>query len=127
MTIPYAKATGMSTKNFLLSGQDNYIKWNLINPEALQGSFISWVNAACKLTDDEVVAIDETVRRSFRRGNRKSATHMVSAWATEQGLAVGQGKVDTKSNEITAIPHLLEVLDLTSCIVTIDAIGCQRA
>ena len=99
-----------------------------LDTEALQKSFISWVNSASKLTDGEVIAIDgKTVRRSFQKGNRKSAIHMVSAWACQNNLVLGQQKVDAKSNEITAIPALLELLEIKGCIITIDAMGCQTA
>ena len=99
-----------------------------LDPSALQNSFISWVNAASQLTDGEVIAIDgKTVRRSFQTGNRKSAIHMVSAWACQNNMVLGQQKVSEKSNEITAIPALLELLELKGCIVTIDAMGCQTA
>lgn len=99
-----------------------------LDPSALQSSFISWVNAASQLTDGEVVAIDgKTVRRSFQTGDRKSAIHMVSAWACKNNMVLGQRKVNDKSNEITAIPALLELLELKGCIITIDAMGCQTA
>ncbi len=99
-----------------------------LEPDALQSSFISWINAACELSNGEVIAIDgKTVRRSFKKGDRKSAIHMVSAWANENNLILGQQKVNSKSNEITAIPALLELLDLKDCIITIDAMGCQTA
>ena len=99
-----------------------------LDTQALQKSFISWVNAACELTNGEVIAIDgKTVRRSFQKGNRKSAIHMVSAWACQNNLVLGQQKVDAKSNEITAIPALLDLLDIKGCIITIDAMGCQTA
>lgn len=98
-----------------------------LEPKALQESFIGWVNAACQLSEGEVVAIDgKTVRRSFQTGDRKSAIHMVSAWASQNALVLGQQRVDSKSNEITAIPALLELLELKGCIVTIDAMGTQR-
>lgn len=84
------------------------------------------MNAACELTQGEVVAIDgKTVRRSFHKGDRKSAIHMVSAWACQNNMVLGQQKVNEKSNEITAIPALLQLLDVKGCIVTIDAMGCQ--
>jgi len=99
-----------------------------LDPEALQKSFISWVNSACELTNGEVIAIDgKTVRRSFKKGDRKSAIHMVSAWACQNNLVLGQQKVNEKSNEITAIPALLELLEVKGCIITIDAMGCQTA
>ena len=74
------------------------------------------------------MAIDgKTVRRSFDRGRAQGPLHLVSAWASEQGLVLGQREVDGKSNEITAIPALLETLSLTNGIVTLDAMGCQKA
>ena len=76
----------------------------------------------------EIVNIDgKALRRSHDRGNGKSAIHMVSAWANKAGLTLGQVKVDEKSNEITAIPQLLDLLEIEGCIVTIDAMGTQRA
>ena len=102
--------------------------FRLLNPVQFQTCFLQWIQAVAVATKGEVVAIDgKRLRRSFEKATGKSAIHMVSAWATEQGLVLGQCKVDKKSNEITAIPQLLEILDLTGCIVTIDAIGCQRA
>jgi len=93
----------------------------------LQESFIAWVNAACQLSEGDVVAIDgKTVRRSFQKGDRKSAIHMVGAWASQNGLVLGQQKVDSKSNEITATPALLELMELKGSIVTIDAMGTRR-
>src|SRR5450432_45325 len=67
-----------------------------------------------------------TLRRSFDRGTGKAALHLVSAWATEQHLVLGQVAVDSKSNEITAIPKLLELLDISGAMVSIDAMGCQK-
>ena len=75
----------------------------------------------------EVVAIDgKTVRRSYDSGAGKGAIHLVSAWASANTLTVGQVKTEEKSNEITAIPRLLEMLELKGCIVTTDAMGCQK-
>ena len=80
-----------------------------------------------QVTQGEVVAIDgKTVRRSHDRTLGKKAIHMVNVWASSNGLALGQTKVDEKSNEITAIPKLLQLLELSGCIVTIDAMGCQK-
>ena len=88
--------------------------------------FLSWVASVFTVTEGEVVAIDgKTVRRSHDRRNGKEAIHLVSAWATATHLVLGQRKVDEKSNEITAIPELLQLLVLNGCIVTIDAMGCQ--
>ena len=80
-----------------------------------------------KITEGEVIAIDgKTLRHSYDKGKDKSAIHMVSAWATTNRLVLGQCKVDEKSNEITAIPELIKVLEIAGCIVTIDAMGCQK-
>ena len=100
----------------------------LLDPVELQSCFLRWMQAVAEVTDGEVVAIDgKALRRSFGKGTAKRAIHMVSAWATANGVVLGQRKVDTKSNEITAIPALLALLALKGCIVTIDAMGCQRA
>ena len=100
----------------------------MLEPAPLQSCFTNWVKSIAELSDGEVVAIDgKCVRRSYDKGKGKGAIHMVSAWAHENRLVLGQVKVDSKSNEITAIPKLLEVLDLQGCIVTIDAMGAQTA
>ena len=98
-----------------------------LNPEHFQEGFMGWVQSVEKVTKGQVIAIDgKTVRRSHDRANGKGAIHMVSAWATKNRMTLGQRKVDAKSNEITAIPELLRVLDVSGCIVTIDAMGCQK-
>jgi predicted transposase YbfD/YdcC len=99
----------------------------LLDAEQFQRCFINWVQAVCEVLQDQVVAFDgKTLRRSHNRTIGKDAIHMVSAWATQSQLVLGQTKVDDKSNEITAIPALLDLLELSGCIVTIDAIGCQK-
>ncbi|MGE0827513.1 MAG: ISAs1 family transposase [Candidatus Binatia bacterium] len=99
-----------------------------LNPEEFQQCFVRWMQAVSEVTQGEVVAIDgKTLRRSFDRARGKNAIHMVSAWASANRLVLGQQKVDEKSNEITAIPALLQLLELKGCIVTIDAMGCQKA
>ena len=98
-----------------------------LDPVQFQHCFIEWVQAVAEVTQGEVVAIDgKTVRRSHDRTLGKGAIHMVNVWATSNGLALGQTMVAEKSNEITAIPKLLQLLDLSGCIVTIDAMGCQK-
>ena len=78
-------------------------------------------------TQGQVVPIDgKTLRRSHDHSHGQSAIHLVSAWASENRLVLGQLKTDAKSNEITAIPELLQVLDISGCIITIDAMGCQK-
>ncbi len=98
-----------------------------LNPRQFEQGFLAWVNAVFARTEGTVVAIDgKTLRRSYDRKSKQAALQMVSAWATANRLVLGQVAVDDHSNEITAIPKLLEVLDLHGCIVTIDAIGCQQ-
>ena len=97
-----------------------------LEPEQMQQCFIEWIGAISQLTQGEVIALDgKTVRGSYER-NGKGAIHMVSAWASLNRLVLGQRKVQEKSNEIRAIPELLEVLAIAGCIVTIDAMGCQK-
>ena len=99
----------------------------LIDPDAFEACFSAWAQSFAEAFDREVVAIDgKSVRRSFDRGRAQGPLHLVSAWASEQGLVLGQREVDGKSNEITAIPALLETLSLENCIVTLDAMGCQK-
>ena len=101
--------------------------FNRLDPSEFQQSFLSWINAASELINGQVIAIDgKVLRRSHDYGVGKSAIDMVSAWATENHLVLGQVKVDEKSNEITAIPQLLEALEISGCIITIDAMGTQK-
>ncbi len=98
-----------------------------LDPRQFEQCFLDWVNAVFARTTGKVVAIDgKTLRRSYDRKSKKAALQMVSAWATTNHLVLGQVVVDAHSNEITAIPQLLDVLDVQGCIVTIDAIGCQQ-
>lgn len=102
------------------------ILFSRLNMEAFQRCLITWI-ASLHETLEGVVAIDgKTLRRSFDTSSNKAAIHMISAWACDQQLVLGQRKVDDKSNEITAIPELLALLALKGAIVTIDAMGCQR-
>jgi predicted transposase YbfD/YdcC len=97
-----------------------------LDAEEFQRCFASWVQAVFEVTDGQVIAIDgKTARRSHNRAIGKDAMHMVNAWATKKGIALGQVKTDDHSNEITAIPRLLRMLEVEDCIVTIDAMGCQ--
>jgi predicted transposase YbfD/YdcC len=98
-----------------------------LDPEQFQQSFLNWIKSISNVTEGEVIAIDgKTLRHSYDNSQEKSAISMVSAWATNNRLVLGQVKVDEKSNEIKAIPDLIKVLSLRGCIVTIDAIGCQK-
>lgn len=99
-----------------------------LDPHAFHTAFLAWVASVATLLPGDAIAIDgKTLRRTFDTASQKAAIHMVSAWATAQGLCLGQVKTDAKSNEITAIPALLDVLALAGRIVSIDAIGCQPA
>jgi predicted transposase YbfD/YdcC len=90
--------------------------------------FINWINKISKLTDGEVVAIDgKCMRGSYDNADSQAAIHIVSAYAAENHLCLGQVVTDKKSNEITAIPKLLKILNLEGCTVTIDAMGCQKS
>ena len=101
--------------------------FSLIHPEEFQRHFAGWIRAAVKVTKGQLVAIDgETLRRSYDKKSNKAAIHMVSAWASASRLVLGRVKTDEKSNEISAIPDLLDLLDIKGCIVTIDAMGCQK-
>ena len=85
----------------------------VLAPEALQACFLRWMQAVAQVTAGQVVAIDgKTLRRSYDRRSAKAAIHMVSAWATHNRVVLGQLKTEEKSNEITAIPELLNVLDV---------------
>ncbi len=97
-----------------------------IDEKRFQQCFVNWVTCV-RHAIKGVVAIDgKTLRRSFDAAGKKGAIHMVSAWCSEQNLVLGQVKVDEKSNEITAIPELLDLLQIHGAIVTINAMGCQR-
>jgi predicted transposase YbfD/YdcC len=98
-----------------------------IRPDQFQTCFTDWTAAVSDASGGEIIAIDgKTLRHSFDRRSGKNALHLVSAWAVKNHLLLGQTAVDQKSNEITAIPKLLEILDLTGAVVTIDAMGCQK-
>jgi len=98
-----------------------------LDPAEFERCFVSWIQAVTTVLPGQVIGIDgKKLRQSHDRRRGKNAIHMVSAWATANHLVLGQRKVDEKSNEITAIPELLKVLDVAGCIVTIDAMGCQK-
>jgi predicted transposase YbfD/YdcC len=99
-----------------------------INPEQFQACFLSWIRAVFEVTRGQVIALDgKQLRRFHDQANGKAAIHMVSAWASANRLVLGQVKVNDKSNEITAIPELLQLLEISGCIVTLDAMGTQAA
>lgn len=127
---------GRAKKSFLekfldlSAGIPSHDRFNAIfralRPVEFEKCLLSWITALHEVTDGQVVAIDgKTLRRSFDASSSKAAIHMVSAWATANHISLGQVVVDEKSNEITAIPKLLEMLELSGALVTIDAMGCQ--
>jgi predicted transposase YbfD/YdcC len=129
----YGQAKHEWLKHFLelpngIPSHDTFSRvFSRLAPEQFQNCFLNWVKSISQLIAGEVVAIDgKTLRHSYDDDSNKKAIQMVSAWATEQRLVLGQVKVDEKSNCITAIPELLKVLSLRGCIVTIDVIGCQK-
>lgn len=91
-----------------------------------QGCFIAWVGKLTGLSADIIAVDGKTLRRSYQEGGAKAPIHMLSAWSARQNLVLGQAKVADKSNEITAIPKLLDLLTIKGATVTIDAMGCQR-
>lgn len=98
-----------------------------LNAVSIQACFIAWVKEIAADASANIIAIDgKTARRSFSTKDRKNVLHMVSAWSCGHGLVLGQQKVDRKTNEITAIPKLLDLLDVKGCTVTLDAMGCQH-
>ena len=100
-----------------------------LNPRRFQECFLSWTQAVARLTQGTLVSLDgKTVKASFDRATAASPLHMLSAWCSDNGgLVIGQTRTESKSNEITAIPDLLQLLAIQGCIVTIDAMGCQTA
>jgi predicted transposase YbfD/YdcC len=99
-----------------------------IDPDMFQKSFFRWVWATSAITSGQVIPIDgKTRRHSYDPSTGNGAIHMMSAWASAQRLVIGQVKTAEKSNEITAIPELLRLLAINGCIVTIDALGCQKS
>ena len=97
-----------------------------LSPEAIQTRFISWVETIRERISGEIVAVDgKTIRRSKDLAKNKRAIHIISAWSATNGIVLGEIATDEKSNEITAIPELLKMLELKGCIITIDAMGTQ--
>lgn len=99
-----------------------------LDPLAFEECFLKWTLGVCQLSQGEIISIDgKKLRGSYDTRDKKAAIHMVSAWASQSRMVLGQVKADGKSNEITAIPLLVRALVLKGCIVTIDAMGCQTA
>jgi predicted transposase YbfD/YdcC len=99
----------------------------LLNPKEFQEGFLGWIRRIEDKTQGRIVSLDgKSIRRSHDRSNGKEALHLVHAWASENHMLLGENKTDAKSNEITAIPELLKLLDLEGAIVTVDAMGTQK-
>ena len=98
-----------------------------LKPEEIETAFQRWMSCLIESTGSDVIAIDgKTARRSFDTHERQNPLHAVSAWSSQHQLVLGQVAVDEKSNEISAIPRLLTLLDIENCIITLDAMGCQK-
>lgn len=99
-----------------------------IEPSQFQHCFIGWMQSVTELSEGQLIAIDgKRLCGSYNRSDRQSAIHMVNAFATENNVVLGQIRAEDKSNEITAIPALLRLLDIKGCLISIDAMGCQTA
>jgi len=128
----YAKAKEEFLRSFLdlpngIPSDDTFNRvFSSIDSEQFESCFVDWVSRLVNLTDGEVIPIDGKTIRGAKSNGKKSPFHMVSAWATNNNLVLGQVKVSEKSNEITAIPKLLELITVKGCTVTIDAMGCQH-
>jgi len=129
----FGKAKYEWLKTFLelpngIPGDDTYRRiFARISSNEFRNSFFEWIESISKITDGDIVPIDgKTLRHSDDKAIGKNAIHMVSAWSTQNQMVLGQIKTEDKSNEIKAIPKLLNLLDIAGCIVTIDAMGCQK-
>lgn len=119
-------ATFLELPNGIPSHDTFWRIFRRLDPEQFERCFLRWMATLFEMSDQQVIAIDgKQLRRSFDRQGGKAAIQMVGAWASESGITLGQVRVDDKSNEIKAIPELLEALDVSGCTVTIDAMGCQ--
>jgi len=101
--------------------------FNLLDPDAFEKCFMAWIDELALASEGRLIAVDgKTIRRSLDAANGKAPVHMVSAWCDANQMVLGQLATDAKSNEITAIPKLLKLIDVSKAVVTIDAMGCQK-
>ena len=121
----FRERLGLKLENGIASHDTFQRVFQLINPREMERCFISWVKSIEIKTKGEIISIDGKTLCGSKDGEI-SAIHMVSAWANANQLVLGQIRTEAKSNEITAIPTLLDLLELKGCIVTIDAMGCQK-
>ena len=130
--VQFAKAKESFFRKFLalpngIPSEDTINRvFSSIDSSEFEACFIEWINSITTLVTGQVIAIDGKTLRGAKAHGKKSPVHMVSAWASENNIVLGQEKVEEKSNEITAIPKLLKILDINEAIITIDAMGCQR-
>ena len=128
----YAKSKEEFLRSFLdlpngIPSDDTFNRvFSSINSEQFEACFIDWVSDLIDLTGGEIIPIDGKTLRGAKSHGKKSLFHMVSAWASKNNMVLGQVKVSEKSNEITAIPKLLELITIKGCTITIDAMGCQE-
>ena len=117
---------GLELRNGIPSHDTLQRVFELMDPKEFEQCFVKWVESTCTKGQRETISIDgKTLRES--RGEEKKPLHMISAWASERRLVIGQIATEEKSNEITAVPELMKMLDLEGCIVTADAMSCQKA
>jgi len=121
----FRERLGLALENGIASHDTFQRIFQLIDPLEMELSFVSWMREITTLTEGEIVSIDGKTLRGSHDAKTK-AIHMVSAWANTNKMVLGQIRTNEKSNEITAIPILMEMLELKGCIVTIDAMGCQK-
>ena len=129
--VEYARSKEEFLKKFLklkngIPSKDTMNRvFSAIDSQQFEACFVEWVNSISNITKGQVIAIDGKTLRGAKSNGKKSPVHMVSAWASESNLVLGQVRVNEKSNEITAIPTLIENLMIKDCIITIDAMGTQ--
>lgn len=121
----FREKMGLALENGIASHDTFQRVFQLIQPKEMEEGFLSWVKSVAQRTKGEIISIDgKTMCGS--KDTKAKALHMVSAWASANQLVLGQVKTEEKSNEITAIPTLLDMLGLKDCLITIDAMGCQK-
>lgn len=121
----FRESLNMKLENGIPSHDTIQRVWGMIKPKEFEKCFCAWIAEVCQKTNGEIVSIDgKTIRRSGNGG--KNPIHMVSAWANKQQVVMGQLATEKKSNEITAVPELLDMLEISGCIITADAMSCQK-
>lgn len=122
----FEKDLGLKLENGIPSHDTLQRVFQMMDPKEFEDGFIKWVTASCGEIGREVISVDgKTIRGS--KGEEKKAVHMISAWANQAKIVLGQKATEEKSNEITAVPMLLDLLNIKGCIITADAMSCQKA